>query len=397
MQRKRRDEAATDLSVAIVCGSLSRAAGGIFPIIQAHTRELASLGVSVRALGVTDAFSEADAASWGPVVPQLYNPQYRGFAYSPELSRAMLSAPVDIIHQHGLWLYPSIATSRWRRRCQRPVVISTQGMLEPWALSNSKAKKFVAGLLFERNNLSQASCLHCSQAEVEGLRRFGLKNPIAVLPNGTDLPDLSLAQTRPSWLPDDGRRTLLFLGRVHPKKGIRETLEAWALLRACSPEIAQQWRLVIAGWDDGGHKEPLVSQARNLGIADDVLFAGPVFGEEKEALLSHADAFILASYSEGLPMAVLEAWSHALPVFMTRECNLMEGFSAGAAVEVTTDPAKLASTLKRSLESRELPSIGMRGRQLAEQKFSWDAMVRELLDVYLWLTRGADRPACVLV
>ncbi|MEO0793173.1 MAG: glycosyltransferase, partial [Pseudomonadota bacterium] len=152
--------AVSDLSVAIVCGSLSRAAGGILPIMQAHARELANQGVKVAAFGAADAFSESDAASWAPISPHFFLPQLRGFAYAPDLGRAITDAPVDIVHQHGLWMYPSLATSRWRRRHRRPVVISTQGMLEPWALSNSWAKKKIAAALFERDNLTAAACLH---------------------------------------------------------------------------------------------------------------------------------------------------------------------------------------------------------------------------------------------
>lgn len=391
------DNSQPTLSVAIVSSSLSRAAGGILPIMQAHARQLVTLGIDVTAFGVQDRFSTSDAASWAPISPNNFIPSYRRFAFAPELDRALLSAPIDIVHQHGLWLYPSLTVSRWRRRRGRPVVISTQGMLEPWALTNSSAKKSIAAALFERSNLIGASCLQCSTAEVDGVRRFGLKNPIAVLPNGADLPAPDLIHPRPSWLPHDERRTLLFLGRLHPKKGVRETLEAWKQLRTIAPEIARQWRIVVAGWDDGGHAESLTLLARNLDIADDVIFPGPLFDSEKQAALSHADAFILASYSEGLPMAVLEAWSHALPVFMTRECNLSDSFASGAAIEIRTDPGEMALVLLQWLSCAKLPAIGRRGRELVEQKFMWASVVRELLTVYLWLARGADRPACVVL
>jgi poly(glycerol-phosphate) alpha-glucosyltransferase len=270
-------------------------------------------------------------------------------------------------------------------------------MLEPWALGHSWPKKVLAGALFERNNLRQASCLHCSQAEVEGVRRLGLKNPIAILPNGADLPALNTVLPRPDWLPDDGRRTLLFLGRLHPKKGIRETLDAWGQVKAMTPNVGRDWRLVIVGWDDGGHADALIAHAHAQGLGDDVIFPGPIFGDQKEAVLAHSDAFILASYSEGLPIAVLEAWSHALPVFMTRECNLAEGFAAGAAVEVTTDPAVLAIAFAQLLNSDDLELIGQRGRELIERQFSWEAIVRELHAVYRWLSRGAEKPACVVM
>lgn len=365
--------------------------------MQAHARGLVELGASVSVFGVSDSFSADDAATWAPVTPEVFPARYPGFAYAPLLGHALQHANLDIVHQHGLWLYPSLAVAAWRRRRASPVVISTQGMLEPWALHNSRSKKAVAAWMFERSNLRHAACLHCSEAEVEGVRRFGLRTPVAVIPNGADMPDATARHPRPEWLPDDGRKTLLFLGRLHPKKGIRETLDAWSLLKSTAPAIAGQWRLVVAGWDDGGHAESYVAHVKTSGLSDDVIFPGAIFGGAKEAVLAHADAFILASHSEGLPMAVLEAWSYALPVLMTRQCNLAEGFEAGAAVEVTTEPAELSSALARVLSSADLQTMGLRGRELVQRKFTWDAVARDLHEVYMWLARGGERPACVVL
>jgi len=362
--------------------------------MQAHAQELVKRRMHVAVYGVADAFSDADRSSWGSVSPCTSSTLVRRFAYAPALDRRLAHASHDILHQHGLWLYPSIAVSRWGRGTGRPVVISTQGMLEPWALANAKLKKLIAALLFERANLAAAACIHCSEAEAQGIRAFGLRNPIAIIPNGADLPDPKKYRARPAWLPDDGRRTLLFLGRLHPKKGIRETLEAWALLRSQNPELASRWRLIVAGWDDGGHAEGFVGYARSLGLSD-VVFPGPVFGEEKEAALAHADAFVLASHSEGLPITVLEAWAHSLAVFMTRGCNLADGFRAGAAVEITTDPEAFARVLADQLRKADLPAVGARGRALVEARFSWSSIADDLLLVYEWLTREGPTPACV--
>jgi glycosyltransferase involved in cell wall biosynthesis len=382
------------MSIGVVCASVSRAAAGILPVMQAHAQELTIRGVRVAVYGVEDAFSEVDRSSWHSVSPRVFSPLVRRFAYAPGLNRHLAHASHEILHQHGLWLYPSIAVSRWRRRSGRPVVVSTHGMLEPWALANAKLKKDFAAVLFERANLAAADCIQCPEAEAQGIRTFGLKNPIAIIPNGVDLPDPKMRGVRPAWLPDDGRRTLLFLGRLHPKKGIRESLEAWARLRSQNPRLAARWRLVVVGWDDGGHAKGFVEHAQRLGLSD-VIFPGPVFGKEKEAVLAHADAFLLASHSEGLPMTVLEAWAHGLPVFMTRECNLAEGFREGAAVEITMDPDGLARTLANGLCQANLQAMGTRGRALVAAHFSWSSIADDLLLVYKWLARKAPKPECV--
>ncbi len=382
------------LSVGIVCASATRKSGGVFPIMQAHARQLTSLGIDTTMHCVEDEMTEIDRLSWSPVPLQAHPASLKRFALAPGLKAALLKADHDVLHQHGLWLYPSIAVSQWRRRTGRPVVISTQGMLEPWALANARVKKQTAAWLFERANLSGAACIHCSASEVAGIRSFGLRNPVAVIANGADMPDAQTRMARPSWLPDDGRRILLFLGRLHPKKGIRETLDAWALLSAWSRETADAWRLVFAGWDSGGHADAFVAHARSLGLTD-VIFPGPVFGDDKKAAYAHADAFILASHSEGQPIAVLEAWSYGLPVFMTRECNLTQGFAAGAGIEVATDPEALARVLLKRLPGSDLPAIGRRGRELVQTRFSWSAIGRQLSAVYHWLADRGPRPACV--
>lgn len=383
-------------SVGIVCASVSRQAGGILPIMQAHARELSRRGVEVAVHGIADDQFEAERASWTPAQLHVHHPRWKLFAYAPALGCALSDASHDLLHQHGLWLYPSIAVSRWRLRTGRPVVVSTQGMLEPWALANAGRKKSVAARLFERANLEGAACIHCSEVEVAGVRAFGLTNPIAVIPNGADLPAARGPCDRPLWLPEDGRRTLLFLGRLHPKKGIRETLDAWAILGRRHPAMAKSWRLVIAGWDDCGHAVDCLAHARAVGL-DDVLFPGPLFGEAKEAALAHADAFILASYSEGLPMAVLEAWAHALPVFMTRGCNLPDGFAMGAAIEISTEPAEIAGVLAYSLARGNLRAIGARGRELVANQFSWPQIATDLHAVYAWLACRGPRPNCILL
>ncbi len=390
---------AAPLSIGIVTSTLSRSGGGIFPIVRAHARGLAALPMtSVTVLGLRDATTEEDFESWQPVVPIAYRPLIPRFGFAPRLSDDLQRSSHDVVHQHGLWLYPSIAVARWRRARARPVVISTQGMLEPWAIANSALKKRIAGALFERSNLAHAACIHCSAAEVDGIHAFGLRNPIAVIPNGVDIPLRLTPLARPAWMGSEPRRTLLFLGRIHPKKGILELLRAWSSLKSEFPQVAKSWLLAIAGWDDGGHAAEVRALAEELRLdSNSVVFPGPLFGEAKTAALSHANAFILPSYSEGLPMTVLEAWSQGLPVLMTRECNLPEGFDAGAAVEITTRPDALAQVLSRTLVRDDLSGIGIKGRDLVRSRFDWGSIVAELRSVYEWLVERGPRPSCVLI
>jgi poly(glycerol-phosphate) alpha-glucosyltransferase len=362
--------------------------------MQNHAVELARAGVRVSAHGMEDADTADDRAGWGPVAFHAHPARLSRIAYAPGLAAGLAMERPDIVHLHGIWQYPSLVADRWRRRTGGPVVVSTQGMLEPWALANARAKKRIAEAFFERRNLSRAAVLHCSRAEVAGVRAFGLSNPIAVLPNGAAIPESAPGLMPPQFM-SGPKRTLLFLGRLHPKKGISETLAAWARLAAEHSAVADSWHLVIAGWDDGGYEARFRAEAVALGLGDRVVFPGPLFGEVKEAALANADAFVLASHSEGFPMAVMEAWAHALPVFMTRGCNIPEGFDEGAAVEVGTEPGALAEVLGRHLMREDLADMGRRGLAMVRQRFSWPAIASELVGVYRWVLGRQERPACI--
>ena len=304
------------------------------------------------------------------------------FGYSPSLLQALRLAKLDLLHVHGLWMYPSVAAPRWSGRERRPYIVSPHGMLDLWALRNSAWKKRIAELLYERRCLEGAACLHAlTTAEADAIRAFGLRNPICVVPNGVDLPTGS-APDPPDWalqLPA-GTQVLLYLGRIHPKKGLAALLHAWASARIGR----SSWRLVLAGWDQNGHAADLEQLSRALGIAGTVSFIGPQFGAQKLASYAAAHAFILPSLSEGLPAAVLEAWSHRLPVLMTGQCNLPEGFEAGAALPIEPASESIAAGLRTlaSMPDSVLVEIGARGRRLVEKRFAWSAVAQQFLTVY---------------
>ena len=379
------------LSLGIVTGSISRNAGGLFNSVRKSALHLAEAGATVSVYGLKDEHSAADLAEWQPLSPHVLDTKFASvLPYAPELAATLDRAGHDVLHLHGIWQLQSRAVSRWRRKTGRPVIISPRGMLDPWALDNSAWKKKLVGAWFENRNLREADCLHALNAsEAAAMRAYGLANPIAVIPNATDLPDVAPRRPR------DGKRTLLFLGRIHPKKGLSELVDAWALACARRGDLDSQWHLAIAGWDDGGHLAALRQRVEEKGVGGSVSILGPAFGEEKDRLLREADAFILPSHSEGLPMSVLEAWAYRLPVLMTAECNLPEGFAAGAAVEITTDPEALAASLIANLLDADLAPIGQAGRSLVEERFSWPRIAELHLEVYRWLVHGGERPACV--
>lgn len=382
--------------IGIVTGSLSRAAGGVFFVIRDVANRLQARGLAQLVFGLRDPGFAADREQWH--VAELHAFDGKGpaaFRVSAALVRALRAARLDVLHVHGIWNFTSLAALLWRRASRRPLVISPHGMLDPGALRFSPLKKRVAAMLYETANLRGAAAIHVlNEAEARGVRDFGIDAPVAVIPNGVDLPDAAVIAAR-DWTPDTPR-TLLFLARIHPKKGVGELIAAWRILLDTAPAVARGWRLVIAGWDDGGLLEEARRQIDLLGLKEHVALPGPLFGQAKSDAFAAAHAFILPSRSEGLPVAVLEAWAYGLPVFMTEACNLPSGFAADAAIPVQTDPTALAATLAEHLgDDAGLRAIGANGRGLVERDFTWDRAVDAYAALYRWLAEGGDTPAFV--
>lgn len=382
------------MKVAYVLSSVSRANGGISESVRRLAQSVERQpGITASAFGLTDSFTATDAPLWNPVPVQCF--PTRGpcaIGYSPELNRALADATPDILHTAGLWMYPSVATRRAHHRTGKPYVVSPHGMLDTWALKNSGWKKRLAALAYERAHLEEAACLHAlNEAEARAIRAYGLRNPICVVPNGVDLPDLEQQTAPPPWSSTIGtdKSVLLFLGRLHPKKGLPQLLRAWATLGDAG------WHLVIAGWDQGGHRAELEALAREKHLESRVSFSGPLHGEQKEAAYRAASAFVLPSLSEGLPMTVLEAASYRLPVLMTDACNLPEGFHVGAAQKISADETALVEQLKTffGLSETEQKTMGRRAREWVKASFDWNEIARDILAVYRWVAGAGERPA----
>ncbi len=389
------------MHIATITSSISRNAGGLFPLIRGLNHALLSRNVRITVLGLEDEFTAADAPEWKPLDLRTF-PVHgpRAFGYAPDLHPALNALAPDLSHAHGLWMYPSVVNNAWAQRTRRPYLISPQGMLDPWALRNAGWKKRIAGAAYEDRHLRSAACLHAvSAAEADALRTYGLKNPICIIPNGIDLPPQNTPTPAAPWPAtfQNGRAVLLFLGRLHPKKGLVPLLDAWHQIIRDDPRHADAWCLAIAGWDQLNHRAALEQQATRLNLTRHIHFCGPLHGDAKDAAFRNASAFVLPSHSEGMPAAVLEAWSYNLPVMMTPACNLPEGFSEHAALSITPDSTDIARGLSEAfrLSTADRAAMGTRGRTLVADRFTWDSLAARMHRVYTWAVNGGTPPADV--
>lgn len=388
-------------NVVHVTSWLSRQGGGIPPVIWNLAQHADRSEFSCLVAGLQDFWLETDrpTPSLPCVTGTLKGASAFGFASGLTSQVAARLNHASVIHAHGLWMHAGVMAQRCARRARCPRVVSPHGMLEPWALRNSRWKKRLAAWLFENKNLRSADCLHalCS-AEAENFRRYGLRNPIAIIPNGVSLADLARPRL-PSQnlsraeLAGSDQKILLFLSRLHPKKGLENLLQAWQTLAADFSD----WRLVIAGAGDAAYETKLKSLVQTLHLSSRVVFIGPVYGAAKSELLAASAAFVLPSYSEGFSMAVLEAAAAGLPIMLTPECNFPELVGARAALETAPEIHAIAAQLRKllKLSTAEREAMGARGRALIERHYTWPVLSAQMCQVYQWLLGRTARPDCV--
>ena len=264
------------MKIAYLLNSVSRKAGGLFEICKRLAQTTCD-EKEIVVLGVEDEFTKTDLIEWAPLRPTIFSPVFaRSFGYAPGYAQYLAKACPDIAHVHGLWMYPSLVGYRWHRRTNKPLIYTAHGMLSRWALRNSACKKRLVRTLWEDAAHRSAACFHVnSEAEHLMLRQHGLRNPICIVPNGIDLPasqssDSSLISGLASIA--RGRKLLLYLGRLHPKKNLVNLIRAWKEALNTYPPTLSSWVLAIAGWDQGGHEAQLRQLTTDLRLLTSVIF-----------------------------------------------------------------------------------------------------------------------------
>ncbi|MGK8205862.1 glycosyltransferase [Burkholderia cenocepacia] len=388
------------LRVGFVTASASRNGGGLFDAMCGLARELPAVGFTPQVFALKDGHTSDDLLQWRSTkvtACDRVGPAMLG--YSPALRAALLASDAQIIHTHGIWMHPSADVVAWHRRARKPYIISPHGMLDRWILNRSKLKKWIALAAYERDHLHRAACFHAlNLEEASAIRAMGLKQPIAVVQNGVAIPESDCPGPPAWWNADLGsRKRLLYFGRLHPKKGVENLLAAWKDL-VMADSINLRWNLIIGGWGEPSYIAQLRSMVSEGTDADGVHFIGPQFGDDKAKTYAACDCVILPSFSEGLPMVPLEAWSFRKPVALTRECNLSIGFAEDAAFEIRNSVDGLREFLGElhDIDNTRLKAMGCNGRALVEAQFTWNAVAARMAEVYDWLMGLRKKPACVI-
>jgi len=307
--------------------------------------------------------------------------------YSPALSKAIkrVSQTSNIMHSHGLWAMPYIYPGWVVNNSNCRLIISPEGSLSEWALKRSCWQKAISWhIAGQKRTLYAADMLHATSIkEFEEIRSFGLKQPVAIIPNGINIPEL------PDNLGKKNIKRLFFLGRIHPVKGIDSLLQAWSYIESDFSD----WELVIVGPDSGGFLDQLKRLMVSLKLKR-VRFKGELYGVDKQDEFLQSDLFILPSYTENFGIVAAEALAYGIPVIATKGTPWqdLERYKCGWWVDMNIKA--LACTLSEAMsKSRDqLKEMGLQGRRWMKQEFSWSKIGHMMKGAYQWIERGGNVP-----
>lgn len=375
------------LRVLLLTSKLSPAAGGLAVSVPGLAHSIDRLeGVEMHVMGTLDRVDPGAAERWGPRVQAFDAKGLQAVQYAPEMGSAIELLAPDLTDVQGLWTYPSLVSLRYARRSGTPFIVTPRGMLDPWARRNSAWKKHLAGMVFEQRHIRCAIALRATaEMEAQHFRDMGLRNPVAIVPNGLTLPDLAPRTVGPL-------RTILFLSRIHPKKGAAFLLEAWAALYKDFPD----WEVAIAGIDENGHEAELKKMTERLGLPR-VRFVGEVRGPAKQSLYRNSDLFVLPTHAENFGLVVAEALAQETPVITTTNAPWAGLSEKGCGWWIGLDQGRLTSTMRSALScsSGELAAMGRIGRGWVERDFSMAQVAEKMSDVYRWAAGRAPKPETV--
>lgn len=327
-----------------------------------------------------------------------------------DIEKYVLDEGFNVIQLQSIWQKEYHSIAKIARKHNIPYLVTPRGMLEPWSLEQNKWKKRIALMAYQMRDMQKAACIYTT-ADMEALhiKELGVKAPISIIPNGIE------TESYPCRTSMEGvKKQILFLSRIHEKKGIEVLMQAFARIRDNRSAIRDidEWKVVVVGNGDADYIERLKQKVKNLGLDDCFFIKDPVYGEAKVKLYQESSVFCLPSYSENFGMVIAEAMSCGVPVITTTNCpwefinnddNIVHNTQHtahtisryGWCVELSTENIKDALCEAMSMDSSELYDMGQRSSKLIYEMFNYRSVAKKTKDLFNWIITKGEEPGCI--
>ena len=369
--------------------SLDLSSGGPSRSVPMLAKGLAELGVDITLMTIRSENMNTHALEGTTVKQKVLEPTFS----RKEIAKYLEDERFELIQIQSMWDLPYHKVMVEARRLGIPYIVTPRGMLEPWSLSQKKWKKKLAWWLYQRNDVQKSACVFTTaKMEADHVSELGITTCKSVIPNGIE------TDAYPCKSSVEGvKKQVLFLSRVHVKKGIELLFEAWKRIHSDYVD----WQLLVIGNGEAEYIHSLENRVESLGLKDSIKILPPVFGEAKIKVYQESALFCLPSFSENFGMVIAEAMSWAMscgtPVITTTNCpwEILNETNTGWCVDLSVENLERALREAMGMDANALYDMGQRASKLIYDNFGYRSVTRRTLQLYEWLLGGGEKPEFV--
>lgn len=365
--------------------SIDLSSGGPSRSVPMLAKGLAELGVDVTLMTIRSKNMNVHALEGTTARLKVLEPSFT----RREIAQYLKDEKFHLIQIQSMWDLPYHKVMVEARRLGIPYIVTPRGMLEPWSLSQKKWKKKLAWWLYQRNDVQKSVCVFTTaKMEADHVTNLGITTCKAVIPNGIEADSYPCKTSV-----DVVKKQVLFLSRVHVKKGIEILFEAWKRIHP----YYEEWQLLVIGNGEAEYIHRLENWAKSLGVEDSIKILPPVFGDAKINVYQESALFCLPSFSENFGMVIAEAMSCGTPVITTTNCpwEILKETNTGWCVNLSLDNLERALREALTMSPTELYDMGQKASKLIYENFDYRNVTRKTLKLYEWLLNGGEKPEFV--